>query len=250
MIAEEIRKTIIAELPKILKSDKKIQAIAIRLLKEKFADKKETDNRFDKILKELAEDRKLQYLKWQEQNRKWEEQMAESERKWQEQNKKWEEQNRRWEQLKIESDKKWEELNKRWDAKFNATIGAIGARWGKKTEQTFRNALIGILRDTSGLEVINVTEYDYNGEVFGRPDQIELDLIIKNGLLYICEIKSSTSKADVLIFKKKADFYQKLHQRKADKLIIISPMFDESAKSFAIQEGISIYRDIDEAIND
>jgi len=35
------------------------------------------------------------------------------------------------------------------------------------------------------------TSYDEQGEVFGHPDQIELDIIIKNGLLLICELKSS-----------------------------------------------------------
>jgi hypothetical protein len=41
------------------------------------------------------------------------------------------------------------------------------------------------------VEVLNITEYDDAGVVFGRPDQIELDIIIKNGILIIAEIKSS-----------------------------------------------------------
>jgi len=48
------------------------------------------------------------------------------------------------------------------------------------------------------VQVINVTEYDDEGEVFGRPDQIELDLLIKNGLLIIGEIQSSISKSPIL----------------------------------------------------
>jgi hypothetical protein len=40
-----------------------------------------------------------------------------------------------------------------------------------------------------------VTDYDDSGEVFGCPDQIELDVIIKNGLLLIRELKSSIDKA-------------------------------------------------------
>ena len=46
--------------------------------------------------------------------------------------------------------------------------------------------------------MINITEYDDEGEVFGRPDQIELDLLIKNGLLIIGEIQSSISKSIIL----------------------------------------------------
>jgi hypothetical protein len=37
-------------------------------------------------------------------------------------------------------------------------------------------------------------------EVFGRPDQVELDIIIKNGDVILCEIKSSMSKADIYSF--------------------------------------------------
>ncbi len=67
------------------------------------------------------------------------------------------------------------------DRKYDSTIGTLGTRWGLYSEQSFRNALRGILTGFFNLEVINVIEYDDTGTVFGRPDQIELDLIIKKG---------------------------------------------------------------------
>ena len=73
------------------------------------------------------------------------------------------------------------------------------------------------------MQVVNVTEYDDTGEVFGRPDQIELDVIIKNGLLLICELKSSIDKAGMYSFERKARFYERHHERQADRLIVISP---------------------------
>ena len=66
--------------------------------------------------------------------------------------------------------------------------------WGLHSEQSFCDALKAILEESFGVPVINVTEYDDEGEVFGRPDQIGLDLLIKNGLLIIGEIQSSISK--------------------------------------------------------
>ncbi len=45
---------------------------------------------------------------------------------------------------------------------------------------------------------------DNEGVVFGRPDQVELDVIIKNGLLLIGELKSSIDKAGMYIFERKA----------------------------------------------
>lgn len=116
-------------------------------------------------------------------------------------------------------------------------------RWGIQSEAAFRNALAGILEKSFGVEVLNVNEYDDRGEVFGRPDQVELDVIIKNGLLLICELKSSIDKAGMYSFERKARFYEKRHQRKADRLIVISPMIDARARRVAEQLGIETFSD-------
>jgi len=277
LITEDIRKTIVAELPNILRTDKKVQDVAIRLLRRQFADKKRTKDRIDRILDELAAERERQDKRWEELRIEREKRWAEQEKKWEEQNKrwaeqekKWEEQNKRWEELRIEREKrweeqklKWEEQNKKWwenqkainqmleeikglSRKHDSTLGALGARWGLRSEQSFRNALKGILKDTANLEVVNVAEFDDEGVVFGRPDQVELDIIIRNGLLYICEIKSSMSKADMIIFKRKADFYQRRHNREATKLIVISPMVDPKAMVTAKEYGIEVYSYIED----
>ncbi len=103
--------------------------------------------------------------------------------------------------------------------------------------------MAGTLEKSFGVEVVNVNEYDDRGEVFGRPDQVELDVIIKNGLLLICELKSSIDKAGMYIFERKARFYEKRHQRKADQLIVISPMLDARARRVAEQLGIETFSD-------
>lgn len=247
---KEIREIILKELPNIIEQDREVQQLILRLSKGHFADKEKTEDRFDKILNELAADREAQSKKWEEQAKRWEEQ----DKKWQENVKRWEEQDKRWQ----ENVKRWEEQDRKWednqkvihemlesikkmDQKYDSTIGALGARWGLRSEQSFRNALKGILGEVSKLEVINVVEYDEEGEIFGRPDQVELDLIIKNGALMICEIKSSMSKADIYIFQKKAAFYQKKHNRKAQRLIVISPMVDKIALELAKNSGIKVY---------
>ena len=62
-----------------------------------------------------------------------------------------------------------------------------------------------------------VNEFDDAGEVFGRPDQVELDLIIRNGQLLIAEIKSSINRGEMYLFERKARFYEKKHQRTAQR---------------------------------
>lgn len=91
--------------------------------------------------------------------------------------------------------------------------------------------------------MVNINEFDDSGEVFGRPDQVELDVIIKNGLLLICELKSSIDKAGMYIFERKARFYERHHGRQANRLIVISPMIDARARRVAEKLGIETYGD-------
>lgn len=61
--------------------------------------------------------------------------------------------------------------------KHESTIGALGSRWGIASEVSFCNALQGILEQSFGVQVLNLNLFDQEGEVFGRPDQVEIDLI-------------------------------------------------------------------------
>jgi len=163
--------------------------------------------------------------------------------------KKWEEQERQWEKQNL----KWSEANARFErvheeimaqaTRYDRQIGALGSRWGMQSEAAFRNALAGILEKNFGVEVLNINEYDESGEVFGRPEQIELDIIIKNGMLLICELKSSIDKAGMYIFERKARYYEKHHQRKADRLIVVSPMVDHRVQKVAAKLNIDVYSD-------
>jgi hypothetical protein len=222
MEKEQIRKTILQELPTILAEDADIQRLVLRLSREHFADRVETESRFDRILQELRQDRESQERKWEAQERKWNENQAAI--------------NRMLGEIR--------EMNRKHDS----TIGALGARWSLQSEAAFRDGLQAILEESFPVEVLNVVEYDEKGEVFGRPDQVELDLIIQNGMVIACEIKSSMSKPDVHAFQRKVDFYERLHQRPITRRLIISPMVHPKAKETADKLGIEVYgyaRDVD-----
>ena len=214
MTQEEIKTIIRREMPEILQ-DREMRDYIMRSVNNYFAGKQETESRFDQILEELRRDREEQSRKWEEQNHKWEENQRQIEQILQE--------------------------IKAVNRKYDSSIGAIGARWGLYSESSFRNALKAILEESFGVQVVNITEYDDQGEVFGRPDQVELDLLIKNGLLIICEIKSSLSKSEVYIFEKKVQFYQRRHQREANRKIVISPMVADNAQKVAQDLGIEVY---------
>lgn len=153
-------------------------------------------------------------------------------------------------------EKKWEENQKvihemlsdikALSRKNDNTISAFGVLCGLNTERAFHSALKGILENFAGVEVFHVTEFDESGQVFGRPDQVELDLIIQNGILIIAEIKSSVRKAEMYFLERKARFYEKLHNRKISRTMIISPMVEAKALPVAKKLGIEVYNSADE----
>ena len=289
---QQLTQLIRRELPGILQRDREMREWVLALTRERYADKGETESRFDRVLDELRRDREENTRKWEEnqqelrvmreeQNRKWEENQQELRVMREEQNRKWEanqqelramreEQNRKWEK----QNRKWDEQNRKWEAnqqelkamreeatrhfdrvyarldeqrdRLARSIGALGARWGMQTESSFRNALAGILEESFGVEVRNETLRDDAGEVFGRPDQVELDVIIQNGMLILCEIKSLISRSEMHTFARKAAFYEKRCGRKATRKLVISPMVDAQARALATELGIEVYSDAED----
>jgi len=238
MNTESLKEVIKRELPVWLREDPELRAYILELTRQEYAARADTQDRFYEILAELRRDREEQARKWDKQSRKWDEQSG----KWDEDARQWHEQNRKWEESEQRFNRVHEEIMAQ-ARRHDRTIGALGARWGTQSEKAFRDALAGILEQTFGVQVLNINEYDDEGVVFGRPDQVELAVIIKNGLLLICELKSSIDKAAMYIFERKARFYERRHQRQADRLIVVSPMIDARAQQVAQRLGIETYGD-------
>lgn len=219
---EEIKKVIMSQLPRLMKTDPDIRSFILNVTRETYADKRETESRFDRIMDELKRDREARDKKWEAQDKKWDAQ-----------DKKWEENQRVINEMLVAIQK--------IDRKHDATIGALGARWGLHSEAAFRKGLRAILEGSFGVKVERYEDYDHEGTVFGRPDQVELDVIIHNKTLILCEIKSSMSKSEMYSFWRKKNFYEDKHDRKADRVMVISPMIDDYARSAAKDLEIEIY---------
>ena len=213
---------------------------------------------------ELKKLREEQAAKWEanqaelkqlreEQAAKWEANQAELKELREEHAAKWEANQAELKELREEHAAKWEanqaELKRMHQEimaqseRYDRGIGALGSRWGLQSEKAFRDALAAILERSFGVQVLNVNEYDDAGEVFGRPDQIELDVIVMNSSLIVCELKSSIDKAGMYSFERKARFYERRHGRRADRLMVISPMIDARARQVGERLGIEMYGD-------
>ena|SRR5918999_1645307 len=241
MSVENLRELIKQELPALIREDQEIQELVLRLAQREFASRAETQDRFYELLNELRKDR------------------AEYRREFDQVHQKFDQVHEEFGRVNKEFDRVHEELGRVHEEfgrvheeimalakKYDRGIGALGARWGLQSEAAFRNALAGILEESFKVQVLHINEYDDQGVVFGQPDQVELDIIIQNDVLILCEIKSSIDKAGVYTFERKVRFYEQKHGRKATRRLVISPMIDAKAQKVAEKLGIETFSDATE----
>ena len=126
---------------------------------------------------------------------------------------------------------------------FDSKLGGLGARWGMQTEEAFRQGMREILRE-AGFTVERFLDYDAAGEVFGHPDQVELDVVIQNGKVIVVEIKSSLDQANMYLFDRKVAFYARKTGRQVDRKLIVTPFVDNRAKEIGLRLGVEICTDI------
>ncbi|MGB6064697.1 MAG: hypothetical protein WBG50_07790 [Desulfomonilaceae bacterium] len=133
MDPQEIKEIIIRELPSILREDPQMREFVLSLTEGRFADKAQTESRFDRLLDELRRDREAETERWKRLEEARAEERRQDAERWQEQNRRWEDNEKRWEDDK----RRWEENQrdirgildeiKRLDRRHDATIGALGA---------------------------------------------------------------------------------------------------------------------------
>ncbi len=236
-----LKEMLIRDLPELLKEDPLLKDYVASLFKENFADKRTTEEEIKALLEEIKNLRIESEKRWEEHSKR----LEEHSQILKEQSKRLEEHSKKLEELSQGNKILMEEilaLRKRQDVQ----ISALGARWGIKSEKTFRNAVKGLLEETFGVKVEHYETTDLEGEVFeGFPGKrVEIDLIIRDGELIVAEIKSSVSPGDVLLFERKVKFFEKKEGRKVTRKIIISPMLDREAKNFCKSLGITFYTDV------
>ena len=257
MTVEDLKARLQTELPELLKQDQSFRQWLEQLIRQTAVTPEAFDARFERMLQELAADRAERRREWEEWSAKFDARAEEQDHKWkewsakfdahvEEQNRKWDEQNRKWDEQNRTNNKLLEEITLS-RSRQEQGIGALGSRWGIASEHSFRAALKGILEKSFGVQVLNINEFDDEGLVFGRPDQVEIDIIIKNGEVILCELKSSMSKSDMYTFDRKSQYYERRHQRPVQRKLVISPMVHPTARPVAEKLGIEVFSYVEDA---
>ena len=189
---EEIRELIANEFPRLITQNPEIRYELIGVMSETFA-KKEDIAAILSELRQMREESEQQRLEFRQEMQVLRE---ESEQRWiefreemqvlrEESNRLREESEQRWVEFRQEMQVLREESNRlrvytdNAIRRFNHTVQGLGARWGLQSEDAFRNGLAAILTDELGFRVERYEGYDDSGSVFGQPEQVEMDVIIR-----------------------------------------------------------------------
>ncbi len=129
-------------------------------------------------------------------------------------------------------------------ATFDRKLTALGARWGVESEDAFRKAMKGVVEDILGVAAVSRWAYfDREGVVYGYPSQVEVDMVIKNGVHILVEVKASVSSGDVLELSKIGKLYELVTGVKP-RLLLVTPFIDEKGLKRARELGIEVYTSV------
>jgi len=120
-------------------------------------------------------------------------------------------------------------------------ISALGARWGLMAEEAFREGIRGLVERELGFRVERWVRFDGEGFVYGYPSRVEVDVAVHDGRLILVEVKSHVGVSDVYVFRRVAEFYERVEGKKADRLVMVTPYADEKAIEASLRLGVEVY---------
>ena len=138
-------------------------------------------------------------------------------------------------------------LERRMD-EFEVLLKTVAHRFGVLSEEAFREAMKGILEEYFGATAEHWTTYDEEGYVYGHPSEVEVDVVIKDGVHILVEVKSGVDTGDVLELSRIGE----LHQKKTGyrpQLVIVGGFVSEKARKKAGPLGIRIYTYLERSTN-
>ena len=251
---EEIRELIANEFPRLITQNPEIRYELIGVMSETFA-KKDDITAILNELRQMREESERQRVEFRQEMQVLRE---ESEQRWAEFRQEMESLRAESNRLREESEQRWIEFRQEIKSlreessasraytdnairRFDHTVQGLGARWGLQSEEAFRNGLAAILTDELGFRVEQYEGYDDSGSVFGHPEQIEMDVIIRNASVIAIEIKSSVSRSDLALFQRKVAFFEQTESVTVNRKFFISPFVDPNAVGLAARMGIELY---------
>ncbi|MHA1358646.1 MAG: DUF3782 domain-containing protein [Candidatus Helarchaeota archaeon] len=175
-------------------------------------------------------------------------------RRFEEVNQRFEEVNQRFEEVNQrfeKSDTRFQELVETMNRRFEkvlegqmllrVAIGSLGRRSGIRLEKTILKLLQRVLeqRDIDINKVQWIELFDEAGEVFTRNYRTDIDVLIRDGLHFLMEIKYQADNRDIYHFLKVAELYTLKYQR-PNKLLLLTLEIDPKTQEYAESQKIEV----------
>ena len=139
----------------------------------------------------------------------------------------------------IELKKSHNELVKRM-ANLEKLVITIAHRYGVITEVSLREAMSNVLSRYFRASASKWSVYDEEGIVFGYPSMVDADVIIRDNVHIIVEIKSRVDPGDIVILYRIGKLYEKKAGVKP-KLAIVAGFITNKAREVAKKYGVEVY---------
>ncbi|MEM1723875.1 MAG: DUF3782 domain-containing protein [Candidatus Jordarchaeales archaeon] len=159
--------------------------------------------------------------------------------------------NRRFEEHSKEIAALWTEVkNIRVDMqkgfeRLEGLISVLGGRWGVRAEVAFRNAMMELVEEARGAKVTRLKLFDDKGVVYGEPSEVEVDLLVRDNVHMLIEIKARVRKSDVTELLRIGELYEEKKGVKP-RLILVAPTIDSNAYEFATRKNVKVYTYVEE----
>lgn len=128
--------------------------------------------------------------------------------------------------------------------RLDRTLATVAHRFGVLSEHAFREAMRGILQRYFGAAAQRWSVYDEEGLVYGYPSMVEADVVIRDGVHILVEVKSRVDAGDVLELSRIARLYEKRVGARP-RPVIVAGYATEKAREAAARLGVEIYTYMD-----
>ncbi len=125
-------------------------------------------------------------------------------------------------------------------------LTVIAHRFGVISESSFREGMRYVVEEVLGVaKVTKLKLRDEEGLVYGHPSEVDVDVVIKDGVHILVEVKSRVSKGDVAELYRVGLLYERMKGVKP-RLLIIGGFIDRNSWETASRLGIEIRPIIEE----
>jgi hypothetical protein len=124
-------------------------------------------------------------------------------------------------------------------------VTTIAHRFGVITEVSFREALSNILSRYFGAAATKWSIYDDEGIVFGYPSMVDVDVVVKDNIHILIEVKSRVDPEDVYKLYRLGKLYERKRGVKP-RLAIVAGFVSGKAVEAASKLGVEIYSYLEE----